>query len=116
MGTPNSKVSDNVDKVHTIKIEKESIRSLIGPGGRVIKDICDSTSSKINIEEDGTVNIIVSQFSAKIEDIITKVSAVTKKLSVGDKLSVTVTKIIPSGIIVNYAKGKDGYIHISQIS
>jgi polyribonucleotide nucleotidyltransferase len=112
---PNNKVSDNAPSIQSFKIDKDKIRDLIGPGGKVIREICDSTGAKIDINDDGTVSVSAVGKS-KLDAAIAKIEAITFDPKIGDTFDGTVVKVLDSGAFVNYTGNRDGFVHISEIS
>lgn len=98
----------------TIKIDKSKIRDLIGPGGKIIKEICEVTGAKIDINDEGTVN--VSAVGKKSIDHAKKmIMDIVFEPELGVIYDGTVTKILESGAFVNIMGTKDGFVHISEI-
>jgi len=123
---PGSEVSEHAPKIHTIKINKEKIKDLIGPGGKIIKELCESTGSKIDISETGVVSIF-SPNKLSVNDVLSKINNILdgggssgvslNSLEKDSLLECVVSKIIDSGAFVEFEKIKDdGFIHISEIS
>jgi polyribonucleotide nucleotidyltransferase len=110
-----SKLSDYAPQIVTIQVEKDKIREIIGPGGKVIKEICEISGAKIDISDDGIVKVsAVGQ--DKIDIALNRIKEITYDPQVGDVVSGTIVKILDSGAFVNIPGGKDGYLHISEIS
>ncbi len=107
-------VSDNAPKMHTINIDKDKIRSLIGTGGKTIRQICDDTNAKINISEEGVVEIAANS-SKEMDSAIDMINAIVQDLEIGMKYQGTVSKILDFGAIVSIMGDKTGLVHISQI-
>ncbi|WPY00777.1 Polyribonucleotide nucleotidyltransferase [Candidatus Trichorickettsia mobilis] len=108
-------VSQYAPVIKTFKIDKDKIREVIGPGGKVIREICDSTGVKIDIADDGTISVSAVG-KAKIDAAITKIAAIAFDPQVGDVFDGTVVKILEAGAFVNYLGNRDGFVHISEIS
>lgn len=100
--------------IDQLKIDKDKIRDLIGPGGKIIKDLCEKTSSKIDINDDGVVTI-ASPNSKALENAKNMINAIVFEPKIGDNFEGTVVKIIEHGAFINYGS-KDGFLHISEIS
>ncbi len=108
-------VADNAPKMHMMKIDPDKIRDLIGKGGATIRSICEDTGASIDIEDDGQVRIYAdSKVSA--DAAIDRVTAVTAELEIGKVYTGRVERIVDFGAFVNVLPGKDGLVHISQIS
>ena len=110
-----SSVQDHAPCLETVQIDKDKIRDLIGPGGRVIRDLCEKTQSKIDISDSGVVKI----FSANKEQLDKAVRKVHMIAGIFDKKATyqgVVVKILPVGAFVNIENTVDGFLHISEIS
>ena len=104
-------------RMYTIKINPEKIRDVIGKGGEVIRALTRETNTTIDISEDGLVTIAaVSQTDA--DAALARIRAITAEAEVGRIYDGTVTKLLDNniGALVNILPGKDGMVHISQIS
>lgn len=100
----------------SITIKKDVIRKLIGPGGKVIKEICEFSNAKINIDDSGIVKIFTNT-QANLEKALAKIKEILgEDIKVGSKFTAKIVKIIQSGIFVNLSGDKDGFVHISEIS
>ncbi|PID43034.1 MAG: polyribonucleotide nucleotidyltransferase [Proteobacteria bacterium] len=108
-------VADNAPKMHMMKIDADKIRDLIGKGGATIRSICDDTGASIDIEDDGQVRIYADDKIAA-DAAIERVMAVTAEVEVGKIYKGKVERIVDFGAFVNILPGKDGLVHISQIS
>lgn len=109
------KISKHAPSMVTFKIDKDKIREIIGPGGKVIREICESTGSKIDISDDGNVSVSAVG-EDKLNLAISRIKAIAMDPEIGDIFDGTVVKILESGAFVNYLPGKDGFVHISEIS
>lgn len=113
--TSNKEVNANAPMIVSLKINKDKIRDLIGPGGKIIKEICEKTDSKIDISDDGTVTI--SAIGAeKLNSAISTVKSIVFDPTIGDTFDGKVVKVLESGAFVNYLGNKDGFVHISEIA
>lgn len=108
-------VSADAPKRVSIKIEKENIRSLIGPGGKTIKEISSAAKAKIDIEDDGTININAAT-QADIDLAIQKINSVISPYRIGNSYDITVTKIAEFGVFVKLQDKAEGFIHVSDLS
>lgn len=112
---PREKLSPYAPKILTLRIDPEKIRDVIGPGGRVINKIIEETGVKIDIEQDGRVFIASinheSNERAKkiIEDLV-------REVVIGESYLGTVKRIEKFGAFVEVIPGKEGLVHISQLS
>ncbi|ABV84829.1 polyribonucleotide nucleotidyltransferase [Rickettsia massiliae] len=112
---PNNELSKNAPSTTTIKIDKDKIRDIIGPGGKVIKEICEISGAKIDISDDGTVSIYASDRD-KLKVALDKIKAIAVEPEIGEIFNGTVMKVLDSGAFINYLGNKDGFVHISEIS
>jgi polyribonucleotide nucleotidyltransferase len=97
------------------KIRQERIKDVIGPGGKVIKDITARTGCSININDDGTINI-ASPNQTNVDAAIKMIKNLTQEADVGKTYLGTVRKIAEFGAFVEIFPGTDGLIHISELS
>jgi len=88
---------------------------VIGKGGAVIRALTEETGTQINIEEDGTITIASSD-PAKAEEAKRRIEQITAEVEIGQTYEGPITKILDFGALVNLMPGKDGLLHISQIS
>jgi polyribonucleotide nucleotidyltransferase len=112
---PRKELSQYAPRIYTIKIPTDKIRELIGPGGKVIKGIIDQTGVKIDVSDDGTVNIFASSGTAanRAMQMVTDIAAVAE---VGATYLGKVVRIADFGAFVEIFPGTDGLLHISEIS
>ncbi|WP_375332218.1 polyribonucleotide nucleotidyltransferase [Candidatus Tisiphia endosymbiont of Temnostethus pusillus] len=111
----NNNISQHAPCIHSFKIDKDKIRDVIGPGGKVIREICDTTSAKIDISDDG--NVTVSAVGKeKLDMAVEKIKSIAFDPEIGGIFNGTVVKILDSGAFINYLGNRDGFIHISEIS
>lgn len=112
---PKPQLSPFAPRLLTLKIDPDMIGLLIGPGGKTVKGITESTGAKIDIEDDGTVMISATD-GEKAKKARSIVQGLTRKLNTGDVYAGRVTRIIPIGAFVELLPGKEGMIHISQLA
>jgi polyribonucleotide nucleotidyltransferase len=115
MGEAKTEVSNFAPKLFTMKINPEKIRDVIGKGGATIRALTDETGCQINIEEDGTITIAATD-SAKADIARERIEQITAEVEIGKVYEGPITKILDFGALVNLLPGKDGLLHISQIS
>ncbi|MDP3936411.1 MAG: polyribonucleotide nucleotidyltransferase [Alphaproteobacteria bacterium] len=122
LGEMNKVLSDSRDEVNvnaprmfTVKIDKEKIGELIGPGGKNIRELCETTGAKIDIEQDGTVKIFAID-SAGADEALRRVKAISFMPEVNQLYIGEVVSIKEFGAFVRFDFGKDGFLHISEIS
>jgi polyribonucleotide nucleotidyltransferase len=112
---PRTQLSQYAPCIYTTKIPTDKIRELIGPGGKVIKGIIDQTGVKIDVSDDGTVNIFASDgnSAARALQMVSDIAAVAE---VGKTYLGKVVRIADFGAFVEIFPGTDGLLHISEIS
>ena len=115
MGGAKTEVSNFAPKMFTMKINPDKIRDVIGKGGAVIRALTEETGTQINIDEDGTITI-ASTDSAKADEAKRRIEQITAEVEIGKIYEGPVTKILDFGALINLLPGKDGLLHISQIS
>lgn len=108
-------ISEFAPRIHTIKINPEKIKDVIGKGGSVIRMLTEETGTIIEIEDDGTVKIS-STVKEKAKLAIRRIKEITAEIEVGRIYSGKVTRIVDFGAFVSIGLGKEGLVHISQIS
>lgn len=107
-------VSKNAPQIVTIKIDKEKIGAVIGPGGKVIREICEVSGAKVDIEDDGTIN--VSAVDGKASEIaLQMIRDITTEAEVGKIYEGKVTKLLDFGALVNFMGKSEGLVHISEM-
>jgi polyribonucleotide nucleotidyltransferase len=114
LSRPRSELSDKAPRLLTTKINPEKIGLLIGPGGKTIKGIQESTGAKIDVDDDGTVYVAHSE-AAGAEAALAKVEALCEEIQVGKIYTGKVASIKDFGAFVEIVPGKDGLLHISEI-
>jgi polyribonucleotide nucleotidyltransferase len=108
-------ISQFAPRIHTMKINSDKIRDVIGKGGATIRQLTEETGTTIEIEDDGTVKIAATD-GKQAEDAINRIKALTAEIEVGTIYTGKVVRIVDFGAFVNVLPGKDGLVHISQIS
>jgi polyribonucleotide nucleotidyltransferase len=112
---PRSKMSEWAPSIITLKIDPEKIRDVIGKGGSVIRQITEETGTTIDIENDGTVKIASVNGTAGRE-AQRRIELITADVEVGRVYEGRVAKLMDFGAFVTILPGRDGLVHISQIS
>ncbi|QCI23900.1 polyribonucleotide nucleotidyltransferase [Buchnera aphidicola (Macrosiphoniella sanborni)] len=115
LSTARSEISEFAPRIHTIKINPEKIKDVIGKGGSVIRMLTEETGTIIEIEDDGTIKIS-SSVREKANNAIRRIEEITAEIEVGRIYSGKVTRIVDFGAFVSIGIGKEGLVHISQIS
>lgn len=108
-------VSDHAPRMVTLTIPKDKIRDIIGPGGKMIREICETTGAKIDIEDDGTVNISAVDAKA-IDAALATIRGIACDPEVGEIYVGKVVKVMEFGAFVNFMGNRDGLVHISELS
>jgi len=112
---PREEMSDWAPTIMTFKIDPEKIRDVIGKGGAVIRAITEETGATIDIENDGTVKI-ASVDGASGKEALRRIELITADVEVGRTYEGRVARLMDFGAFVTILPGKDGLVHISQIS
>ena len=112
---PRKSLSRWAPKITSITVDPEKIAKIIGPGGKTIKKIVEETGAKIDIEDSGKV-YIASPDSDAIEKAIKTIDGITAEAEVGKVYTGKVTRIMNFGAFVEILPGKEGMVHISQLS
>lgn len=115
LNAPRKEISQFAPRITTIQIRPEFIKNVIGPGGKVIKDIIARTGAAINIEDTGRVDIASANGEA-VKAAIAMIQALTREAEIGKIYTGTVRKIAEFGAFVELFPGTDGLIHISELS
>ena len=113
--TPRNDLNKNAPRITSLKIPQDQIGAVIGPSGKVIKDIIAKTGAKVNIEDDGTCNVASndSEAAAKAVQMIQNIIAVVE---VGKTYTGPVKKITDFGAFIGVLPNQDGLLHISEIA
>ncbi|MBI6549328.1 polyribonucleotide nucleotidyltransferase [Xenorhabdus lircayensis] len=113
--SPRNDISEFAPRIHTIKINPDKIKDVIGKGGSVIRALTEETGTTIEIEDDGTVKIAATD-SDKARHAISRIEEITAEVEVGRIYNGKVTRIVDFGAFVAIGGGKEGLVHISQIA
>lgn len=115
ISTHRTEMSEFAPRIITIKIHADKIRDVIGKGGATIRAITEETGATIDIQDDGTVMIFSSDYNAG-QAALRRVEDITAEVEVGKIYEGRVAKLMDFGAFVTILPGKDGLVHISQIS
>lgn len=107
-------MSEHAPRIESFQINKEKIREVIGTGGKVIREICEVTGAKVNIEDDGTIKIASSDIN-QINAAKDWIMGIVAEPEVGVIYKGKVVRIMDFGAFVNFMGGKDGLVHISEL-
>jgi polyribonucleotide nucleotidyltransferase len=108
-------VSSNAPRITTITIPKDKIREVIGSGGKVIREICEVTGAKIDIEDDGTIKVAAVDASAS-QAAIDWIRGIVAEPEIGVIYTGKVVKTVDFGAFVNFLGARDGLVHISELA
>jgi polyribonucleotide nucleotidyltransferase len=108
-------VSQNAPRITVINIPKDKIREVIGSGGKVIREICEVTGAKIDIEDDGTIKVAAVDATAA-KAAIDWIRGIVAEPEVGVVYDGKVVKIMDFGAFVNFLGSRDGLVHISELA
>jgi len=112
---PSKELSDHAPRITTIQIPVDKIREVIGSGGKVIKDIIAKTGTKIDITDDGKINIASSD-NTKTQKAIDMIKGITAEVELNKVYSGTVKKIVDFGAFVSVLPNQEGLLHVSEIA
>jgi polyribonucleotide nucleotidyltransferase len=115
ISTPRAELSEFAPRIITIKINPERIRDVIGKGGSTIRALTEETGATIDVEDDGTIKIASADRAAG-EEACRRIKQLTADVEVGMVYEGKVAKLMDFGAFVTILPGKDGLVHISQIS
>jgi polyribonucleotide nucleotidyltransferase len=115
MPAARKEISQYAPRITSIQIRQEYIKNVIGPGGKVIKDIIARTGCSINIDDSGKIDIASADGEA-VKNAISMIQALTREAEVGKIYLGTVRRIVEFGAFVELFPGTDGLIHISELS
>jgi len=108
-------VNENAPSMATLRIDQDKIRDVIGKGGAVIRSITEETGAAIDIDDDGVVRIYGEDVKSR-DAALDRINEITAEAEVGKLYNGTVARIVDFGAFINILPGKDGLVHISQIS
>ena len=108
-------ISQHAPRITAFSIPKDKIREVIGTGGKVIREICEVTGAKIDIEDDGTVKVAAVDQAAG-EKAIEWIRGIVAEPEIGVIYSGAVVKVVDFGAFVNFLGARDGLVHISELA
>ncbi len=115
LSSSRTSVAEHAPRITTISIPKDKIREVIGTGGKVIREICETTGAKIDIEDDGTIKV-ASADTAAGEAAIKWIKDIVAEPEIGVIYKGKVVKVVDFGAFVNFIGSKDGLVHISELA
>jgi polyribonucleotide nucleotidyltransferase len=107
-------VSSHAPRIETITVNKDKIRDIIGPGGKMIREICDTTGAKVDIDDDGTVKVAAVDETA-MRQAIEWIESLTEEPVLNKIYTGKVVKVVDFGAFVNFMGARDGLVHISEL-
>ena len=114
LGTARSEMGEYAPKIETLTIAQDKIREVIGTGGKVIREIVETTGAKIDIGDDGVIKV-ASNDAETIRAAIDWINSIVAEPEVGVIYDGTVVKVMDFGAFVNFFGQRDGLVHISQL-
>lgn len=114
LAAPRAEISSYAPRIVAIRVDREKIRDIIGPGGKTIRGIIDATGAVIDIDDDGEVKI-ASPDGQALERALEMINALVEEPEVGKVYDGKVKRIVDFGAFVEILPGKDGLLHISEI-
>lgn len=115
LSTPRAQLSRFAPKVEVVKIAQDQIGDVIGPGGKVIRQIMRETDATIDVDDDGSVTISGTD-AESLQKAVDWVKNLTRKVEVGEEFEGTVKRIESFGAFVEILPGKDGLLHVSKMA
>lgn len=112
---PRVGVSEYAPKIEQLRIPTEKIGDLIGPGGRVIRNIIAQTQAEVDVEDDGSVTVSGASKDA-VDKAVVWVKGITREIGVGEVFEGEIKRILPFGAFVEILPGKEGMVHVSQMA
>ncbi len=108
-------VSEFAPKIELLQIPVDKIGELIGPGGKIIKNIIATTGATVDVEDDGTVTIAGTS-EESVQSALNMVQGITKEVKPGEVYEGEVKRILPFGAFVEFLPGKEGMVHVSKMA
>jgi len=115
INTARDGVSANAPRITTFTIPKDKIREVIGSGGKVIREICETTGAKIDIEDDGTIKVAAVDTKAG-DAAVAWIKGIVSEPEINVIYTGKVVKVVDFGAFVNFMGSRDGLVHISEIA
>lgn len=111
---PRNNLSQYAPKVHMVKVPVEKIGEIIGPGGRMIRNIQGSTNTTLDVEDDGSVTITGTD-EAGVKKAVDWIEGLTREVKEDEEFDGEVKRMLPFGAFVEILPGKEGMVHVSQM-
>lgn len=114
IGTSRGEVKDNAPRIESLRIHKDKIRDIIGTGGKVIREMCETYDVKIDVDDEGFVKVFGTQ-SKNVQAAVERINSITAEAEIGKVYKGKVAKIMDFGAFVDFL-GTCGLVHISEIA
>ncbi len=114
LAEPRTELNPNAPRMTRVNIPVDKIGALIGPGGKTIRSIVETTGASVDVENDGVVTIGASD-QAAAEHAIRMIEGLTKEVEVGERYTGHVTRLMNFGAFVEILPGKEGMVHVSEL-
>ena len=115
LSAPRANLSPLAPKIKIIRIKPDQIGSVIGSGGKIIKEIMEKTGVEIDIDDDGSV-FITGVNEAKVDEAVRIVESITHEFTAGEIIEGKVVKILDFGAVVEFGPNSDALLHISELA
>jgi len=115
MSSPRSQVSQYAPKIDVINVPIDKIGEVIGPGGRVIREIIKKTDCQVDVNDEGRV-VITGATKDQVQQALTWIDGLTREFQPNEEFDAPVTRIEPYGVFVDLAPGRTGMVHVSRLS
>lgn len=115
LSTAREELNEFAPRIETVAVPKDKIREIIGTGGKVIREICEVTGAKVDIDDDGTVKISATDL-AVIEHAKKWITDIIAEPEIGHVYDGKVVKVVDFGAFVNFIGNRDGLVHISELA
>ncbi|MDC1429774.1 MAG: polyribonucleotide nucleotidyltransferase [Emcibacteraceae bacterium] len=115
LDTAREEMNEYAPRIETLVVKKEKIREIIGTGGKVIREICEVTGAKVDIDDEGVVKVS-SPDGAAIKAALDWINGIVAEAEVGKIYEGKVVKTVDFGAFVNFLGSKDGLVHISEMA
>ncbi|MBI2074627.1 MAG: polyribonucleotide nucleotidyltransferase [Candidatus Levybacteria bacterium] len=115
LSAPRTQVSEFAPKIEQVRIPVEKIGEVIGPGGRIIRNIIAQTGATVDVEDTGEVTVSGTSDEA-VKKAVNWVTGLTREITVGEIFEGQVKRILPFGAFVEFLPGREGMVHVSQMS
>ena len=115
LDTARPEPGEHAPRIEIVRVPPEKVREVIGTGGKVVREIVETTGAKIDIQDDGTIKV-ASNDSESIKAAVARIQNITATPEVGKIYEGTVVKIMDFGAFVNFLGARDGLVHISQLA